>query len=305
MKKLLLSYVILCQIMLFVQCNQSYSHPTQDVIQTDDTLVIIPKIPLPFEPDTLKNREKILQLISQKKTKGTPLVVHIYIPLCDNINQGIVPTTASLGNGMSLKSNLYWATRSGTKRFFTNHPKWELIYDQLDIDTNVLERVVFKRKYTDTEVYLVADAYRGDRMEATINDFLAALSQNREQTVVIDSNQQVNIAQNADLIMFNGHNGMMDRLTIKNWVNTTDRHVDAVINACVSYKYFDHQLIKAGAYPLARTNSLLHPGAYVLTQIIDDWVAGIDERNICLNAGRAYCIKHDCGRGSKIYKSGW
>jgi len=28
----------------------------------------------------------------------------------------------------------------------------------------------------------------------------------------------------------------------------------------------------AGGYPLVRSNSLLYPGAYVLEQIVDDWV---------------------------------
>ena len=255
--------------------------------------------------DTVFNRDHILQVLDSKKANHQPLVVHLYIPLCDNINQGIVPTSPSLGDGFNLKSNLYWATRSGTKRFFKSHQSWKLIYDEFDIDTNVLERVIFVRDYDETKVYLIADAYRGDRMEETVNNFLAALSNNRLQEVRIDSNLTLKVAGHSDLIMFNGHNGMMDRINVREWKNKGGKQTDAVINACVSYSYFTDQLIEAGAYPLVRTNTLLHPGAYVLTQIIDDWVAGIDEKSICLRAGRAYCEVHDCGKGTKVFKSGW
>jgi hypothetical protein len=253
----------------------------------------------------IQSRDTILKQIGFKKANGKPLVVHIFIPLCDNENQGIVPTTASLGNGLSLRTNLYWATRSGTKRFFQNHSEWKMIYDKKDIDTNVLERVVFERFYSDTKVYIVADAYRGDRMEETVNDFLASLSNNRKDSIQIGSSVAVFAAGDADLIMFNGHNGMMDNIFVKEWKNKTSKQTDAVVNACVSADYFTKEFIDAHAFPLVRTQTLLHPGAYVLTQIIDDWVAGVDEKQLCLNAGNAYCIKHSCGAGTKVYKAGW
>jgi len=291
------------QFLILVGCQSSYAKIEEQTdlspnIDSNENQELAPTL------DTTLDRTEILKHIQLKKVNKVPLVVHIFIPLCDNINQGIVPTSPSLGDGLNLRSNLYWATRSGTKRFFTNHPQWSLIYDQFDIDTNVLERVIFERDYLESKVYLVADAYRGDRMSSTINDFLSALSGEKLETVAINSNQSVKTSGYADLVIFNGHNGMMDNLTLTPH-KSKNRSVDAVINACVSYRYFDQELINTGAYPLARTTSLLHPGAYVLTQIIDDWVKGIDEKSLCLNAGQAYCKKHDCGKGTKIYKSGW
>ena len=80
---------------------------------------------------------------------------------------------------------------------------------------------------------------------------------------------------------------------------------DVVMNACVSYGYLQEELIWAGGYPIVRSKSLLYPGAYVLEEIIDGWVAGLDPAKICLNAGKVYCQKHDCGAGTKVYKTGW
>lgn len=290
---------------LFCSCqNETQTEiDSEFLVEADSTSVELIEQVRNYAP--IQSRDTIIKQIEAKKSKGEPLVVHVYIPLCDNENQGIVPTSASLGDGFSLRTNLYWATRTGTKRFFQNHNEWKMIYDRKDIDTNVLERVVFERSYSDTKVYLVADAYRGDRMQETVNDFLAALSNNRKDSILIDSSLIVPAAGDADLIMFNGHNGMMDNIHVEEWKNKTNKQTDAVVNACVSADYFTEEFINAKAYPLVRTQTLLHPGAYVLTKIIDDWVAGVEEKQLCLNAGRAYCVKHDCGAGTKVYKSGW
>lgn len=255
--------------------------------------------------DTFFDRSTIKAALAHKIALKQPLVVHAYIPLCDNIHQGIVPTSATLGDGMNLKSNLYWATSGGTKAYFKKQPDWSSVYDVFDLDTNVLERVVFKKIYPQTTVYLVADAYRGDRMEETVNDFMASISGNRHQTIRLKDSTNVLAAGHADLFIFNGHNGLMDNITVNRWINTTEKRSDVVMNSCLSYGYLQYEFMYAGGYPLVRSKSLLYPGAYVLDQIIDDWVAGKDEKEICLKAGAAYCQKHDCGTGTKVYKSGW
>lgn len=271
--------------------------PKEEMVDT----LLIPKEEI---ADTF-GRKEILTSIQTKIQQQEPLVIHIFIPLCDNIHQGIVPTTQSLGDGQSIRSNLYWATSSGTKKFFQKHKEWKQIYIQQDIDSSILERVVFERTYQHTKVYLVADAYRGDRMGKTLNDFLAALSMNKKESLSINSDWSIPISSNADLLIFNGHNGLMDNPTMESWKNSTSRRVDAVINACVSFDYFEEELKEAKAYPLIRTTTLLHPGAYVLTQIIDDWVNLQPQNVIRRKAGRAYCMKHKCGSGSKVYATGW
>lgn len=257
------------------------------------------------DAEPLTSRESIKINLRHKIDNNIPLIIHVLIPLCDNDNQGIVPTSASLGDGMSLRTNLYWATSSATKKFFQKHSEWNLVYSNLDVNEHVLERVVYERNYKHTKVYLIADAYHGDRMEQTINDFLASLSGHKKEEITINETTKIGISSHADLIIFNGHNGMMDNIEVSDWINNGNKRIDAVINACLSYEYFETELINTNAYPLARTRSLLHPGAYVLTQIIDDWVNMKPEEQICKNAGAAYCKVHDCGKGSRIYKSGW
>ena len=44
--------------------------------------------------------------------------VHVFVVLCDNKNQGIVPVPERLGDGEKPKTNLYWGARYGVKAFF-------------------------------------------------------------------------------------------------------------------------------------------------------------------------------------------
>ena len=274
--------------------NDDTNVPTQ---QQDSSIsqVEIPQLTYPLD------RNKIRASLQQKTQNKEALTIHIFIPLCDSKHQGIAQTKASLSDGMDIKGNLYWATSSATKRFFTKHKNWDLIHKTSEIDTNVLERVVFERDYEQAKVYLIADAYRGDRMEECINDFFAAASTNK----VGFAHKQIRAYGDADFLIFNGHNGMMDNIKLREWQNDSDIPKDVFINACLARDYFDEPLQKANAYPLLRSKILLHPGAYVITQVIDDWVAGIADSSLALNAGRAYCDVQDCDLPEEIYHTGW
>ena len=300
-------WILMGMAFTFLQCQNNVNSSTSEIQNlVIDAEPIVEPIEEPIQLiDTLFDRTAIKARLKSKIDNKEPLIVHLYIPLCDNDHQGIVPTTKSLGDGLSLKTNLYWATSGGTKGYFKNKTDWKTVYNAFDIDTNVLERIVFKHWINNSTVYLVADAYRGDRMEETINDYLASISNNRHQTIFLKDSTALKIAGHSDLIMFNGHNGAMDAITIKPWLNTSTKRTDIVMNACLTYDYLQNEFMHAGGYPLVRTNTLLYPGAYVLEQIIDDWVLGINEVQLCLNAGRAYCLKHNCGQGTKVYKTGW
>lgn len=139
--------------------------------------------------------------INLRSVHNEPLIVHLFVPLYDNEHQGIIPTSKSLGDGLNLKTHLYWPTSAGTKAYFKKNAKWKFLFQAFDIDANVLGRLVFKQVFITAKVYLIADAYRGNRMEETVN--------------------------------------------------------------------------------------------------------GVAEDQLCLNAGKIYCLKHNCGAGAMVYKSEW
>lgn len=253
-----------------------------------------------------KDRVEILKRLQQKIKDKKPLVIHAFVPLCDNENQGIVPVSKSLGDGLNLRTNLYWGALYGVKTHFKKQKDWEFLFSKKDLNGNVLERVIFFKKYKNgAEVYFVADAYRGDKMRVCLADYFAALSnENQKEFDFLD--KRIGVEGNADLIVFNGHNGLMDTsIEFPNNVHTSAK--DAIAIACVSFDYFKEYYQQVNAYPLLNTKNLLAPEAYVLENVFDAWANLKDEKAIHHAAGSAYNQYQKCGlKGAKrLFQSGW
>src|SRR5687768_1037915 len=107
-------------------------------------------------------------------------VAYVIVALCDNVNQGIVPVPAALGNGDDPARNLYWGARFGVKTHFNASREWRALSAVQNPAPKILERVVYKHKTLDA--YLVADAYRGAEIAQATADFLNVASGNLNPT---------------------------------------------------------------------------------------------------------------------------
>ena len=236
-----------------------------------------------------------------KKSKKKNLVVHIFVPLCDNEHQGIVPVSKILGNGLDLRNNLYWGALYGVKTHLKRSKKWKLIYDKKNISDVVLERVIFKRD----NVYIVADAYRGDKMKETLFDYFDSISGVKSAKVALKK-ESLALYKDADLTIFNGHNGLMD-YSIKAKKNEDNKTRETAVIGCKSYKYFKSNLLIAKAYPLVTTTNYMAPEAYVLEAIVNSWGRLESEKSMKKSAGKAYNKYQKCGlRGAtRLFQDGW
>ncbi|OPZ96296.1 MAG: hypothetical protein BWY70_01798 [Bacteroidetes bacterium ADurb.Bin408] len=99
----------------------------------------------------------------------TKKVIHIFVALCDNKYQGIVPVPAGIGNGQNPATNLYWGCAYGIKTYFRNSPSCTMISTTACNDT-LLERAIYK--HASKNYYLVADAYNGRYISTCTEDFL-------------------------------------------------------------------------------------------------------------------------------------
>jgi len=279
--------------------NKFVSNDTVKVekIEIVDT---VPKY-LEFDRTVIKSKLKA------KIDSGKPLFVHVLVPLCDNVNQGIVPTTKSLGNGFSLRTNLYWATSHGMKRYFKELDDWELLQsEKFHPDSVVLERVVFKKKFANgTKVVLIADAYRGDKIKNCLVDFFNSLSGELNDTLFLESDT-ILMHSNADLVAYNGHNGLMD-VWVDETLNKDGIQKDAVVIACSSMYDFNERLKHLKGYPLVMTTNLLYPGAFVLEGVINSWALQKSEELIRQSAGDEYHRVKKCGvKGARnLFSTGW
>lgn len=239
--------------------------------------------------------------------QNLPRTVHVFVALADNLNQGIVPVPARLGNGEDAEHNLYWGAAAGVKTFFARSADWTLISQHQRPKPEVLERCIFKHKTAN--VYLVADAYQGNKIRQTIADFLAAAAGSTPQKIPIGTaqNSALSAGGGADLVVYIGHDGFMDFQLESLPQSSGPRPREAIVLACLSKSYFAAPLRAAGAQPLLWTTGLMAPEAYTLKSALDGWVMRENSGQIRERAAAAYDKYQKCGvKGARrLLVSGW
>jgi hypothetical protein len=241
---------------------------------------------------------------TEKAAVNSTPVIHVFVALADNVNQGIVPVSASLGNGDNATTNLYWGAAFGVRTFFSKNKDWELLSVTRNPTTSILERCIFKHRRT--SVLLVADAYRGKEISQTTWDFLEAAGGKPGERLKV-GNVEFHTGGSADLVVYIGHNGLMDFKLAAHPKRRDDRKRRAIILACASKSYFSPALQDSGATPLLWTTNLMAPEAYVLSAAIDGWMRKETDEQIRLRAADAYNQYQNCGvkAARALFATGW
>lgn len=223
--------------------------------------------------------------------------IHVFVALCDNINQGIVPVPKNLGNGQNPRTNLYWGALYGVKTHFKRSKDWIFIKNIKSTNPKILERVLFKHKTSKT--FLLADAYNGKYIKNTIIDFLEATAGHNSETIQYN-HLNLKFGGDSNLLGYVGHDGLME-FSVKGKFkpkNTSKR--DAIILACISKNYFKPYLEITKANPLVWTTGLMAPEAYTLKWAIDGWINNETDLQIRERAAKAYNHYQKCGlKGAK------
>ncbi len=233
-------------------------------------------------------------------------VAYVIVALCDNVNQGIVPVPAALGNGDDPARNLYWGARFGVRTHFNASREWRALGAVENPAPKILERVVYRHRTLDA--YLVADAYRGAEIKQATVDFFNVASGNLNPTFE-DEGRTYGLGRGAaaHLVAYVGHDGLMDFQLPSLPERRDEVRRDAVILACISKKYFAPALKETGAHPLVWTTNLMAPEAYVLKAALDGWLAGEDGEQVRRRAAKAYDQYQNCGlrAAQGLFATGW
>ena len=132
-------------LLLMISCSSDSAPKVENIPALPETKLVkkeIEKKPPPRNTIYLKDRTKIKERLQRKIKNKEPLLIHTFVPLCDNDNQGIVPVNKSLGDGFNLRTNLYWGALYVAKEQ-TNlcGKKSELIFNLIPF----LLRLIFHR----------------------------------------------------------------------------------------------------------------------------------------------------------------
>jgi hypothetical protein len=233
--------------------------------------------PLPFVPDTGLR------------------IIHVYVALCDNDSQGIIPVPRKVGNGNDAANNIYWGGEFGMKTFFSQTDDWELLDSSKNISTEILQRCVWKhRRYN---CYLVADAYKGARIKTCTMNFLLNASGHPSDTARFKRNGKPLslMMENANLVCYVGHDGFMDFEIPNPPPQNSAGKKDMIILSSASKLYFKDAVLSAGGNPILWTTNILTPEAYTLKASIDGWLFYETGAEICVRAAKAYDFYNKCG----------
>lgn len=223
--------------------------------------------------------------------------IHVFVALCDNENQGIVPVSKTLGNGQNPRTNLYWGALYGVKTHFKRSASWEFVKIIPSTNPKILERVLFKHKMSDT--YLFAEAYDGKYIKDTTIDFFKASSGAHPVTIDVDT-KKMTFGGDADLVSYIGHDGLMEFQLNETFSPKDSKKRDAIMLACISKSYFKPYLQQTGANPLVWSTGLMSPEAYTLSWALEGWIINETDEQIRERAAKAYHHYQKCGiKGAK------
>jgi hypothetical protein len=219
-------------------------------------------------------------------------VIHVFVALADNVHQGIVPVSPSLGDGDNPKTNLYWGAAFGVRTFFSKNPNWQLVSVVQNPKSSVLERCIFKHR--SRTLFLIADAYQGREIQSATTEFLGALAGEPGEKISVEQNE-FSLKGSADLLAYVGHDGLMDFQLNAIAQQRDTRQRQAIILACASKQFFSRPVKTTGAHPLLWTTNLMAPEAYVLSAALDGWIAKESDEQIHERAARSYDKYQHCG----------
>lgn len=222
-------------------------------------------------------------------------VVHVVVALCDNVNQGIVPVPKALGNGQDPARNLYWGAAYGVRTWFDGSPNWERVHRSGEAVPGTLERVVWKHRTAD--VYLVADAYDGARIQDAVYAFLSYAGGHAASSLALGE-RRIPVGGDAHLLAYCGHDGLMEFAPPPPRAPANAQPRDAIVLACASKPYFDAPLRDTGARPLLWTTGLMAPEAYTLDAAVQAWAEAAPAEQVRERAAGAYAKWQKCSIGA-------
>jgi hypothetical protein len=231
--------------------------------------------------------------VAEKVKAGEPVVIQAHVPLCDNdiIRCG----KGKLGDGESIEGNLYWATSGGFRGWFNRKGSgWKQVsvVEMPDpMEGDILEMRVWKKSVKPAaawktrgataafDVYIVAYAWSGEAIDATLAAYLEDVYGATPRTVTLDDGTVLAAGGAADVVAWVGHNRLMDidpvdwsALAEAHDTNTTKKGVIAI--ACHTAAYMAADVPAATRVPMLMTRDFLFAGAHAFEGVVSAFADG-------------------------------
>lgn len=176
--------------------------------------------------------------------------MEVFVPLCNGAQ--LACGKGKAGDPRSLEGNLYWGGAFGAETFLKRASGFRVLERKDGISSSpILRDLVLERtpKKGETKVILILHAYAGDKIDDALVAFL---------------NSAGNSNSNTDLVVWAGHDRLMDRLPPEIKRHKSASSKPAVVLACESERYFGPVLRSLFVPQIAMTRTFMAPEAYLL-----------------------------------------
>lgn len=244
--------------------------------------------------------------VSSDVLADRPIVAHVVVALCDNLNQGIVPVPKALGDGQNPRTNLYWGAAYGVRTYLKRQPQYKLVEASWGHSKEVLDTAVFhaqfERNGVMADLYVVAEAWDGANMADAISRFLRfAAGHDRTPVKIAGLSSALNAGGDSAFLAFVGHNGLMEMSApVQPRPRPGANPRSAVVLACASRPYFRELLLTGGSHPLLLTTGLMAPEAYSLEAVLSAFATGKLPDQARAAVASAYDRYQKCGRNAAL-----
>jgi hypothetical protein len=236
--------------------------------------------------------------------QGKPLVVTVYVALCDNDSQGIIPTrNPKICMGDVPEQNLYWASGGGLKGYLTARRLKRVHYEAHETGKLAIEGVWKTRMPTggllrergvegSATVYIVGLGYRGDRIHDAMADFLKAVSRDEPETMRLPDETVLEMGGSSHIVGYVGHDYFMDVEDLESLM--TNARGDSSLPkgvfglSCASDDYFRPAIQRRNTHILALNTQLTFPSAFTVLGMIRAVAAGENLSGIHRGAALAF-----------------
>ncbi len=269
-----------------------------------------------------KSIESMYRRIAADVQVGKPLVATVYVALCDNDSQGIVPVkNKKICRGDDADNNLYWASSGG----LFGHARtkgWKRLSVEDNPTPDIAVRAIWTKKLFASgmlrkmgvkgsiEVILVGLAYRGERIRQTMVDYLKAVNRDEAEQLTLKDGRVIDAYGKSHIIGWVGHDYFMDEPDVPQLILETrgesvlDKGVFGL--ACISDEYFRPAIERENVHILALNRQLTFPSAFTILGILGAVAAGKDHLGIHREAVKAFSEgqKRPAGEMMRVFSYG-
>ena len=262
-----------------------------------------------------KDIGQLYDRIAADALAGRPVVATIYVALCDNDSQGIVPVkNRRICRGDDPEKNLYWATAGGLAATL-KQAKWQRVSIAYSGEGDLAVKAVWRKSFVPGgalrargvrapfDVFVLGRGYRGDRIRKAMMDYLDAV--NRDGEIVEEAGgSRLEAGGASHVVGYIGHDYFYD---VDDWAPLlAARNGDSVLQkgtfalSCTGHVYIRPAIQRKNAHIFILNRTLGFPGAWTAEAVLAALAEGKSMKEIHHSGAQAFAAGQGIPLGTAL-----